>query len=44
MKQYVLQSYFLYILPRHTNIMTDKGFRFFDECADRRVHLFPQEE
>ena len=24
--------------------MTDKAFNYFDECAARCVHLFPQEE
>ena len=24
---------FFYVLPRHANIMTDKGFSHFDECA-----------
>ena len=43
MKQFVLQSCF-YILLRHTNIMTDKGFNPFDECAARCVNLFPQEK
>ena len=38
-KQFVLHSCF-YVLPRHTNIMTDKGFNLFARC----VHLFPQEE
>ena len=33
-----------YVLPGHTNIITDKGFNHFDECAARCVHLFPQEE
>ena len=40
-KQFVLQ---FYVLPRHTNIMTDKGLNPFDECASRCVHLSPQEE
>ena len=31
-KQLVLQSYF-YVLPRLTNIMIDKGFNLFNECA-----------
>ena len=35
---------FFYVLPRHTNIMADKAFNVLDECADRCVHLFPQEE
>ena len=26
---------FFYVLPRHTNLMTDKGFNLFDECAAR---------
>ena len=41
--QLVLQSCF-YVWPRHTKIMTDKGFNLFDECASRCVHLPPQEE
>ena len=32
------------VLPRHTNIITDKGFNLFGECAARCAHLFPQEE
>ena len=43
-KQFVLQSCFFYALPRHTIIMKNKGFKFFDECATRCVHLSPQEE
>ena len=35
---------FFYVLPRHTNIMADKIFNLFDECAARCVHLLPQEE
>ena len=35
---------FFYVLSRHTNIMTDKGYNHFDECAARDVNLFPQEE
>ena len=42
-KQFVLQSCF-YILPRHTNVMTNKGFSLFDEWSFRCVHLSPQEE
>ena len=38
-KPVVLQSCFLDLLPRHTSIMTDKGFSLFDECAARCVHL-----
>ena len=34
----------LHIIARHTNIITDKGFNLFDECAARCPHLFPQEE
>ena len=33
-----------YVLPRHTNMITDKGFNLFYEFAGRCVHLFPQEE
>ena len=42
-KQFVLKSCF-FVLPRHTNIMTDKGINRFDECAARCAHLRPQEE
>ena len=40
-KQFLLQSCFFYVLPRHTNKVTDKGFNLF---ASRFVHLSPQEE
>ena len=30
---------FSYVLPTHTNIMTDKGFNVLDECVDRHLHL-----
>ena len=43
-KQFALQSFFFYVLPRHTNIMTDTGFNIFDECASRCVYMSPQEE
>ena len=48
-KQFVLQSCFFclflcFVLPRHTNIMAEKGFNLFDECTARCVNLFPQEE
>ena len=43
-KQFVLQYLVFYVLPRHTNIMTDKGFNLFDECAARCIHLLPPEE
>ena len=33
------QPCFLNVLPRLTNIMIDKGFKLFDECAARCVHL-----
>ena len=39
-----LQPCFLDALPRHTEIMTDKGFTICDECAAKFVHLYPQEE
>ena len=42
-KQFPLHSFF-YVLPRHTNVMTDKGFNLFDECAGRCAHLLQQEE
>ena len=32
------------MLPRHTNIMRDKGFNLFDECASSCVYMSPQEE
>ena len=41
----VLQSCLLQdALPRHTNIIADKGFNIFNECAARCVNLSPQEE
>ena len=43
-KAVTLQSCFLDVLTRNTNLMTDKGFKFFDECAARCVHLSPEEE
>ena len=43
-KQLLLQSCFFNVLPRHTNIMTNKGFNLFDKCVARCVHLLPQEE
>ena len=30
-------------MPRHTNIMTGKGFNVFNECASRCARLSPQE-
>ena len=45
MKQFVFHScFFMYSRGMLANIMTDKGFNLFDECAARCVHLFPQEE
>ena len=40
----ILQSCFLDVFPKHSDINVDKGFSLFDGCAARRVHLFPQEE
>ena len=40
----VVQSCLFYVLPRHTNIVTDKGFNLFDICAGNWVHMSPQEE
>ena len=40
----MMKQLFFSVLPRHTSIMTDKGFNLFYECAARCVHLFPQEE
>ena len=42
-KQFVLH-YVFYVLPRHANIITDKGFDRFYECASKCVYLFPEEE
>ena len=39
-----LAVWLFYVLSRHANIMTDKGFNLFYECAARCVHLFQQEE
>ena len=41
--RFVLQSCF-YVLPRNTNIMTDKGFNLFDECAatGRSAPIIPE--
>ena len=44
MKQFILQSLFFYVLPRHINIMTDKEFNLFDGYGITCVHQFPQEE
>ena len=33
--------FFFYVLPRHINVMIDKVFNLFDECASRCVHLSP---
>ena len=35
---------FFYVLPRHTDKMTDNRFNFFTECASRCVHFFHREE
>ena len=35
---------FFYVLTRHTNTLTDKGFNVFDGCASRCVNQSPQEE
>ena len=43
MKKQVASPVF-YVLPRHNNIMTDKGFIIFDDCGSRSVYLFPHEE
>ena len=32
---------FFNVLPRHANIMTDKGFNIFHECAARCEPLLP---
>ena len=33
---------FLCVTNMHINIMTDKGFNLFDECASRCVHAAQQ--
>ena len=38
----MMKQFVFYVLPRHTNIMTDKGFHPFDECAAKCVHLLPR--
>ena len=43
-KAVILQSCFLDVLPRHTNITADKVFDLLDECAARCAHLFSKEE
>ena len=35
---------FFYVLTRHTNTITDKGFSVFDGCTSRCVNQSPQEE
>ena len=32
--------FFFYVLPGHTNIMTDKGFNLFAECAVRLPDVY----
>ena len=34
-KAVCLAALCFYVLPRHTNIIADKGFNIFDECAAR---------
>ena len=36
--------FFLELLLRHSNIIADKGFNLFGECAARRAHLPPQKK
>ena len=38
-KETTLKSGFLDILPRYSNIMADKVFNLFDECAARCLHF-----
>ena len=33
-----------YVLPTPNNIITDKGFNLFDDCAARCAYIFPHEE
>ena len=42
-KQFVLHSIF-YVLVSRTDVIADKRFNLFDECAARCADLFPQEE
>ena len=39
-----INNYLFYVLPKYTNIMADKEFDLFKECAARCAHLFPQDE
>ena len=43
-KAIILQSCFLDVLFRHSNIVAGKGSNLFNECDDRCVHLSPQEK
>ena len=43
-KAFILQSYFLDALLKHSNKAADKSLNLFDECAARCVHLSHQEE
>ena len=38
-KEITLKSGFLDMLPRYSNIMTDKGFNLFDKCAAQCLHF-----
>ena len=43
-EEVILQSCFLDVLPRHTNMMADKAFNLFDECTARGADLILQKE
>ena len=43
-KAIILQSCFLDVSLRETNMVADKGLNLFDECAARYIHQSPQKE
>ena len=43
-KQFVLQSFFVCITGTNINIMANKMFNLFYECAATCLHLFLQEK
>ena len=40
----IILQIFLDVLPRSSNILVDKVFNLFDECAVKYTHLSPEEE
>ena len=40
----ILQSHKLDVLPRHRNMISNKGLIIFDDYATKYVHLTPQEQ